>query len=165
MNNINRCSLGFAFYKELVFLILKSRPLFQKDKLNGIGGKVEVGESYRQCMVREFSEEALTDTSEEQWKYIGILNDLNKDKDEVAVFTTLLTPDQYKKAVMFSCMVSNEEVILPIDYTGERFEQLDKEGFLLYNVKDLITDCLNELGIRDNKDFIPRVYKNHEYSN
>lgn len=53
-------SCGFLFCPDRlrVLLIRKKRPMWQVGKLNGIGGKVEPGESPLQAMVREFSEEA-----------------------------------------------------------------------------------------------------------
>lgn len=41
-----------------VALIQKARPAWQRGRLNGIGGKVEMGETPLQAMVREFHEEA-----------------------------------------------------------------------------------------------------------
>lgn len=40
-----------------VVLIRKNRPTWQAGKLNGVGGKVEAGESLEDAMVREFKEE------------------------------------------------------------------------------------------------------------
>lgn len=51
--------LGFMFSKnkEYVALIRKQNPEWQRGKMNGIGGKVEVGERPFDAMVREFEEE------------------------------------------------------------------------------------------------------------
>ena len=52
--------LGFLFDifdRDKVALIRKNRPSWQAGLLNGIGGKLEEGETYRQAMVREFFEE------------------------------------------------------------------------------------------------------------
>lgn len=55
-----RYVVGFAFTpeKERVYLIRKARPEWQRGLLNGIGGKIENGETSEQAMVREFKEEA-----------------------------------------------------------------------------------------------------------
>ena len=52
--------LGFLFSndRERVALIKKTRPAWQAGFLNGVGGKIETGESPLQAMVREFHEEA-----------------------------------------------------------------------------------------------------------
>jgi 8-oxo-dGTP diphosphatase len=42
---------------ERVVLIRKNRPAWQAGHLNGVGGKVELGETLLQAMVREFREE------------------------------------------------------------------------------------------------------------
>ena len=62
---MNRYVVGFAFdeYQKAVILIEKSHPEWQKGKWNGIGGKIKLGESPLQAMVREAREET------------GILND------------------------------------------------------------------------------------------
>lgn len=51
---------GFLFgpYLADVALIRKAKPAWQRGKLNGIGGKVEPGETPHDAMVREFEEEA-----------------------------------------------------------------------------------------------------------
>lgn len=51
--------VGFAFDVRMssVVLIQKKRPLWQKDRWNGVGGHVEAGEQALTAMVREFSEE------------------------------------------------------------------------------------------------------------
>jgi 8-oxo-dGTP diphosphatase len=61
----NRCIMqeyacGFLFSpdRKRVLLIRKNRPAWQAGKLNGVGGKLEAGESPIQAMIREFREEA-----------------------------------------------------------------------------------------------------------
>jgi 8-oxo-dGTP diphosphatase len=51
--------LGFLFSidEEWVLLIEKTKPEWQRGKLNGIGGKIEIGERSHDAMVREFKEE------------------------------------------------------------------------------------------------------------
>lgn len=52
---------GFLFhydnYRDLVALVEKKRPDWQKGKLNGVGGHVETGEVPLQAVRREFAEE------------------------------------------------------------------------------------------------------------
>lgn len=57
---MTRYVLGFLFSlmaPTRVVLIRKNKPDWQKGLLNGIGGKVEEGESTEDAMVREFQEE------------------------------------------------------------------------------------------------------------
>lgn len=59
---------GFFFDKSLnnVVLIWKNKPKWQAGKLNGIGGKIEEGETPFQAMVREFKEE--TGIFDSEWR-------------------------------------------------------------------------------------------------
>jgi 8-oxo-dGTP diphosphatase len=59
--------VGFLFNANLsmVALIRKNRPEWQKGKLNGVGGKIEPGESGLDAMIREFKEE--TGATVEDW--------------------------------------------------------------------------------------------------
>lgn len=62
--------LGFAFdaKKQNVVLIEKQKPEWQKDKYNGVGGKVEPNDlGIHYAMVREFYEETGVVTDENQW--------------------------------------------------------------------------------------------------
>jgi 8-oxo-dGTP diphosphatase len=52
------CGFLFSPDRSQVLLIRKNRPAWQAGHLNGIGGKVEPGESPHDAMVREFREEA-----------------------------------------------------------------------------------------------------------
>lgn len=62
---------GFAIDRTAswVLLIKKNRPEFQKGKWNGIGGKIEPGETPIAAMVREFREECGVETTPEQWTH------------------------------------------------------------------------------------------------
>lgn len=69
---VNHYVLGFAFDcdKESVLLVEKRKgPKLNHGKLNGIGGKVENGESAIEAMCREFKEEV--GATVEAWKHIG----------------------------------------------------------------------------------------------
>lgn len=67
--------LGFMFdpSKQRVALIHKERPAWQKGSLNGIGGKIERGETPEAAMVREFAEETGVHTTELDWRPLGAL--------------------------------------------------------------------------------------------
>lgn len=64
---MNRFVLGFYITRSGAILICKTRPEWQRGKWNGIGGRIEEGETPLQAMVREFEEEAGFKTSEEDW--------------------------------------------------------------------------------------------------
>lgn len=51
------CGFYFNRQKTHVVLIWKEKPAWQKGKLNGIGGKIEEGETPADAMAREFEEE------------------------------------------------------------------------------------------------------------
>lgn len=66
---------GFLFDDKggRVALILKRRPDYLAGKWNGIGGKVEAGETAWAAMVREFHEEAGVETVESDWFWFASL--------------------------------------------------------------------------------------------
>ena len=66
---------GFVFDEadERVVLIRKNRPAWQAGKLNGVGGRIEDGESSRDAMRREFREE--TGVVVDRWELCGTLAD------------------------------------------------------------------------------------------
>ena len=69
---MNYC-LGFAFSRDLtrVLLIRKLRPAWQAGRLNGIGGKLEPGETALEAMRRECREE--TGLNIEDWDYFATI--------------------------------------------------------------------------------------------
>lgn len=71
-----RYTLGFLFNKDLskVLLIHKLSPEWQKGKINGLGGKFEIGETFYECIVREVKEETALVTESKEWKKIGELH-------------------------------------------------------------------------------------------
>lgn len=75
--------LGFCFNeaKDRVALIEKLKPEWQKGFYNGIGGKIEDGESSYCAMSREFKEETGVDIDVTEWELIGKL-----DGDEFCVW-------------------------------------------------------------------------------
>jgi len=60
---------GFLFRHEgeSVALIKKNKPEWQRDRLNGVGGKVELGETPVEAMTREFREETGAHVPELCW--------------------------------------------------------------------------------------------------
>lgn len=67
--------VGFMFdsTERSVLLIRKNRPAWQDGKLNGIGGRIEHGESSEQAMHRECLEEVGLDVK--SWKQFCVISD------------------------------------------------------------------------------------------
>jgi len=65
--------VGFMFSTDLmkVALIRKLKPAWQQGKLNGVGGKIEQGESGFAAMCREFAEETGYKTTIEEWGHFA----------------------------------------------------------------------------------------------
>lgn len=79
-------TVAFLFSDELRFvaLIRKVKPEWQKGKLNGIGGKVEEGESFREANAREFQEETGVVTGPNDWSRFARIETVNT---EIEFFT------------------------------------------------------------------------------
>ena len=67
--------VGFAFSQDgrQVVLLRKNRPDWQAGKLNGVGGKLEAGETALAAMVREFVEETGVETQEADWREYAMM--------------------------------------------------------------------------------------------
>lgn len=63
--------LLFSSSGSFIALVRKNQPKWQEGKLNGIGGKIEEGETPLQAMTREFKEEAGLEITD--WKPFCIL--------------------------------------------------------------------------------------------
>lgn len=63
--------VGFMFSYDMqsVVLIRKKRPSWQAGLLNGIGGKLESGETFSDAMAREFQEETGCITQADTWHH------------------------------------------------------------------------------------------------
>jgi 8-oxo-dGTP pyrophosphatase MutT (NUDIX family) len=76
------CGFYFSFEVERVLLIRKMKPAWQRGSCNGLGGKIEHGESPSQAMRREFFEESELQTLESGWKEYAYLHGLNGGREE-----------------------------------------------------------------------------------
>ncbi|PHM66910.1 NUDIX domain-containing protein [Xenorhabdus sp. KJ12.1] len=121
---------GFMFSedKKHVALISKLQPSWQKGQLNGIGGKIEIGETPQQAMAREFAEEAGINTQPEEWK----------------LFTVLTRPDAYQVNFLYTyddrvySAKSVEKEIVNI------YEAQSLPDNVIYNLRWLIPMALDE---------------------
>ena len=75
------CGFLFSPDRSRVLLIRKRRPAWQAGKLNGIGGKIEAGETPAEAMSREFREEAALDIPPDHWQEILTLTGRPSDND------------------------------------------------------------------------------------
>lgn len=66
-------TVGFIFDPtfENVLLMHKTKPAWQAGKINGLGGKIEPGETMYECIAREIKEESALETNTDAWVFIG----------------------------------------------------------------------------------------------
>jgi 8-oxo-dGTP diphosphatase len=85
-----KATLAFVFDTSLdqVLLIRKQKPVGHAGLLNGLGGKVEPGESHLDCVIREVHEEAGILIPKEKWIKIGTLG---WDRWKVSMWSTQFT--------------------------------------------------------------------------
>lgn len=71
-----RYVVGFAFNEDVskVLLRLKNKPPWQRGRYNGVGGKIEAGETPMQAMDREWSEETPAGTGSRHWRHFAVLH-------------------------------------------------------------------------------------------
>jgi 8-oxo-dGTP diphosphatase len=70
-----RYVLGFRFDGDRVLLLQKARPAWMAGMLNGVGGKIEPGETPLDAMRREFFEE--TGLVAHDWQPVAVLEGAN----------------------------------------------------------------------------------------
>jgi 8-oxo-dGTP diphosphatase len=98
-------TVGFLFTenREFLLLIRKTKPEWQKGRLNGVGGKIKDGETPLQCMIREFEEEA--GQVIENWQEFAVITD---DCDwTVHFFKTFVSEETF-----FKCKTKTEEHLM-----------------------------------------------------
>jgi 8-oxo-dGTP pyrophosphatase MutT (NUDIX family) len=78
--------VGFMYSRlqDKIVLVQKQKPAWQKNLLNGIGGKIEDSETPLNAMVREFFEETKVRTGPEAWKLLGVFT--NEIRDSATVY-------------------------------------------------------------------------------
>lgn len=89
MPNKIKATLAFVFNETLdqVLLIEKQKPPQHAGLLNGLGGKVENGETHLECVTREIAEEAGLRIEPEKWLPVGQMNWSNW---EVSIWTSVI---------------------------------------------------------------------------
>lgn len=80
---MKKYTVGFIFTPDYsqVLLVHKNRPEWQNGLLNGVGGKIEEGESSVDCMVREVREETKLETKAEDWYCYTRIENANRFVD------------------------------------------------------------------------------------
>ena len=98
--------LLYAFFEDRVLMIHRNKKEFDihEGKWNGLGGKLELGESAVNSAVREFEEESGCVTSSKQWIWAGHLSFPNfkphkKEDWQVTVFRTELSEKQTRMII------------------------------------------------------------------
>lgn len=117
---------------QFVWLIKKNKPEWQKDCLNGIGGKIEPGEAPVEAMVRELKEESGLTIDHKELIDIGIMQGINNDGSEfqVHIFTA----------------VTNEQLVTQEEEQIDVFEVREiKDHKHIENVPMLIETCIYRL--------------------
>lgn len=129
-----RYVLGFAFdMNGRLALIKKQRPDYQKDKWNGVGGKLEATDhSTAHAMSREFAEETGVSIPAPAWRKVGVMG---SGQWECDIFTCQIPEVQNVRTV------TDEEVRLVTCRWFERNQHLAME-----NVATLIQACLLKPG-------------------
>jgi len=87
-------SVGFLFDTEFkrVALIKKERPNWQKGYLNGVGGKIEEGETALDCIIRETEEEF--GILVENWnQFVTLVYKTEAEDIKVAVFRAVVADE------------------------------------------------------------------------
>ena len=91
-----------------ILLIRKKKPDWQAGYLNGVGGKIEFGETIREAMNREFFEETGITIEKHNWTYVCELVNSNYGNSKVTFFTAKLDK--------FDCQNKTDEELELINY-------------------------------------------------
>lgn len=124
--------VGFLFnsQKDQVVLIKKIKPAWQKDSFNGVGGKIEEGETPEEAMQREFFEETGVIISNwEEFAFLDIPGQTNNSFSRVWFFrsfgdyqvktTTEEAVDWYSIKIL-PRVLPNLYWLLPLALTNEK---------------------------------------------
>lgn len=132
--------LGFLFVYDYVLLIEKKRPVWQAGKYNGVGGKVEPGETAAQAMIREFKEEVGIDVSHygPEWQHcITFSGDDSKYVETALPFDVCVFACRIDDEVNYVNMTDEHALLIPLDCL--------RDTNTLPNVQWLVPMCLSVL--------------------
>lgn len=89
MKNLKEYVMGFVFDQDAtnVVMLIKDKPEYLVGVCNGLGGKVEDGESPADAMVRECAEES--GLIIESWNHIGTIHQYTHDGWTIHFFWTM----------------------------------------------------------------------------
>lgn len=118
MNSQLKMVCGLIFNQDFtqILLISKNSPIYLKNKLNGIGGKLEVNETSLQAMMRECQEESGLIIEAKQWCHLGHFNNLSYELD------------------WFYCTLENSHF--------DQYHSLTDEIVAKYKVEEILNDSL-----------------------
>jgi 8-oxo-dGTP diphosphatase len=126
MSDHQQFVVGFAFNElERVLLVEKKRPDWQKGLLNGIGGKIEPGETPAEAMDRECLEETGLRL---KWTEVGLMRGANTDG----------------KKTLFECFIYYAKSKLV-----DKFQQIEDEPLDLYS-----PNCVHHSAVVPNLNFL-----------
>lgn len=144
---MNYYCLGFAFKETFrglrVVLIKKTKPEWQRGKINGVGGKIESGECCNVAMAREFEEETGCKTFATDWKWFTVMRFI--DGTEVHCFAAKLASHQ-------DVTTTTEEEISLVD-----LRDIHRDSRAIPNLLWLIPMARYALESPNSEDEIPHV--------
>lgn len=137
-----RTACGFAFTadKLQVLLILKKNPEWQRGKWNGVGGKLEPGESARSAMAREFKEETGLEVPVDKWECIATR--YRADDSRVYFYYTILPEGVDSDSLPDMGKDAEQASFWPVDQVQRKLETVSRA------VHWLIPFCLDETTVK-----------------
>jgi 8-oxo-dGTP diphosphatase len=112
------CTFCFSPDRRRVLLIRKNRPAWQAGKLNGVGGKVEPGETPAAAARREFREETNLDLPESAFAHVLTLagpDDFGSGAPWAGHFFRAFAPVDEARAVTDEPLEIHPVTPLPVD--------------------------------------------------
>lgn len=144
---------GFAFTPETdrrlasVLLCLKARPDWQRGRNNGVGGKVEAGETRLAAMAREFEEETGHRTRPHDWTPFAII----RNERGVVHFYSAVLPrfdpraDTDEPCMWFPTRSLPENVLHNLRWLIPLAADRDRDGIVLVDYKNAVPPAPAEL--------------------